>query len=120
MSISIEFPLRLGRGLNSREHYMARAKRVKSERWETWYALRTSGADKPHLPCVVTITRVSPRGQLDDDGAVGACKGVRDEIAAWLGVDDKHSDIVRYVCKQARGPWGTRIEMEEKGEVKTL
>jgi hypothetical protein len=33
-----------------------------------------------------------------------------DEVAAWLGVDDRHSAQVRYRYAQQRGPWSVRIE----------
>ena len=41
---------------------------------------------------------------------IGALKGVRDQVAAWLGVDDRHKHIVRYAYEQERGPWAVRIE----------
>jgi hypothetical protein len=40
------------------------------------------------LPCVVTLTRIAPRA-LDDDNLRGALKATRDEVAAWLLVDDR-------------------------------
>lgn len=38
-------------------------------------------------PCTVRIVRCGPR-ELDDDNLETSCKAVRDEVAAWLGVDD--------------------------------
>ena len=54
------------------------------------------------LPCVVTMTRVSPRG-LDDDNLRSALKATRDGIADKLGVDDR-SPLVewRYAQRQAK------------------
>jgi len=42
-------------------------------------------------PVVVTITRLSPRA-LDTAGLASALKGIEDEVAAWLGVDDGRSE----------------------------
>lgn len=90
--------------MNARELWPVRAKRVKKEREATAWAL--SRHPKPQLPCSVLLTRVAFSNGLDDDGLAGALKGVRDEVANWLGVDDRHRDIVRYRYAQRRGPKG--------------
>ena len=59
---------------------------------------------------MVTLTRIAPSNGLDDDNLAGALKAVRDEVAAWLGVDDKDRATVRYEYEQERGPWDVRIE----------
>lgn len=104
----LSVPMRTVPGLNVREHHMARSRRVKTERAHVAWAL--VNVSKPALPCVVTLTRVAPSNGLDDDNLAGACKGVRDQVAAWLGVDDKRADVVRYEYRQERGPWAVRIE----------
>lgn len=100
--------LRTTRGLNDREHFMAKARRVKNEK--AMVAWMLAGKPKPALPCVVTLTRMAPSNGLDDDNLAGSLKAVRDAVAAWLGVDDKDSATVRYVCAQKRAPWGVGIE----------
>jgi hypothetical protein len=40
-------------------------------------------------------------------------KGVRDQVAQWLGVDDKRSDVVTYVYAQDRGPWAVQVSVVE-------
>jgi hypothetical protein len=50
---------------------------------------------------------------MDDDNLPGSMKAVRDQIAEWLGVDDRHSNQVRYVYAQKRGPWSVTIEFGE-------
>jgi hypothetical protein len=97
------------KGPNSREHWRVKAKRVASERNSTSYALM--GEQKPPIPCSVRLTRVGP-GMLDDDNLVGAMKGVRDEIAKWLGIDDRHSETVRYVYAQKRDSSGWSVTVE--------
>lgn len=104
----ITVPIRTGLGLNSREHWGAKAKRVKAERSAVSWAI--CQARKPDRPCVVTLTRCGPSNGMDDDGLAGSLKGVRDEIAAWLGVDDRRREIVRYEYKQRRAKfWSVEI-----------
>jgi len=59
---------------------------------------------------VVTLTRIAPSNGLDDDNLAGALKACRDEIAEWIGVNDRDRKTVRYEYEQERGPWGVRIE----------
>ena len=99
---------RTGRGLNDRLHWRAKAKRVRAER--QMVAAYVNGQPRPEVPLVVTLTRIAPSNGLDDDGLCGALKGVRDQVAAWLGVDDRHRHIVQYTYHQERGPWAVRIE----------
>ncbi|MGL4648060.1 MAG: hypothetical protein ACRC1H_01530, partial [Caldilineaceae bacterium] len=98
-------------GLNVREHWRARSTRVKRERNAVASAL--VGLPRPALPCTVLLTRMAPSSGLDDDNLPGALKGVRDEVAKWLGVDDRHRHIVRYAYSQRRAAWGVGIEFAE-------
>ncbi|MGL4651551.1 MAG: hypothetical protein ACRC1H_19245 [Caldilineaceae bacterium] len=106
----IVVPIRTKPGQNAREHWCVRAKRVRHEREVTGWAL--AGATRPALPCVCTLTRLSPAAvPLDDDNLPGSCKAIRDAIADWLGVDDRHADIVRYEYAQQRAKeWGVGVE----------
>ena len=103
----ILIPIKTGRGMNSREHWRRRAARVKAERVAVWAHL--NGKEKPELPCIVTQTRLAPSNGLDDDNLAGSLKAVRDQVAEWLGVDDKRREIVRYEYEQRRAPWGVEI-----------
>jgi hypothetical protein len=87
---------------------------VKKEREATAWAL--SRHPKPQVPCSVLLTRIAPSGGVDDDNLAGALKSVRDQVAKWLGVDDRDRVQVRYRYAQARGAkgeWGVRIEFGE-------
>lgn len=53
------------------------------------------------LPCTVKLTRLAPSEGLDGDNLLSSQKGVRDEIAKWLRIDDK-SDLVKWEYAQAR------------------
>lgn len=103
----IVVPLRT-RGANAREKWQQRHRRVKGERKAVAWMLTT--AKRPSLPCTVLLTRVAPSGGLDDDNLRAALKGARDEIAEWLGVNDRDTKRVHYVYGQARGgAWGVQI-----------
>ncbi len=103
---SATLPLRTGRGLNDRKHHFARYRAAKAERKAAYLCTRAVS-----LPCVVTLTRISP-GTLDGDNLQGALKGVRDGVADRLGVDDRDARV-RWVYAQERGKeFGVRIVIE--------
>lgn len=108
----IEVPIRTVPGLNAREHWRPRARRVKAERQAVAWVLKTQ--QRPTLPCSVLLTRCGPSNGLDDDNLAGSMKAVRDEIASWLGVDDRKRDIVRYRYAQRRAAkWSVCVEFGE-------
>ncbi len=110
MTISFTVPIQTESMSNARLHWAIKAKKVKSQRSATAYrtppALKTLG---PLL--VVTLTRVSPR-QMDDDNLRGALKGVRDQVASALGVDDR-SKLVRWDYEQEKGEPAVDVTVEE-------
>lgn len=110
----ISIPLRTNRGQNSREHWRARARRVKAEKLAVAWALTAEA--RPELPCVVVLTRTAPSNGLDDDNLAGALKAVRDAVAEWLGVDDR-DQRVRFVYRQARAAWGVLVRFEPMREL---
>lgn len=67
---------------------MARARRVKAEREALAWRLGPKRADL-QLPVVVTLTRCAPSSGLDSDNLLSSLKGCRDQVAKWLGVDDR-------------------------------
>jgi len=88
---------------------MARSRRVKKERDAVAWMLTT--CQRPPVPCSVLLTRLAPSNGLDDDNLTGSLKSVRDEVAKWLGVDDRDRLTVRYRYAQQRSKtWGVRIE----------
>ena len=103
----ILIPIRTGSGLNSREHHMARSRRVKGERNAVGWHLM--GKERPQLPCTVLLTRIAPSSGLDSDNLSGALKAARDAVADWLGIDDKDETQVRYAYAQKRGQWGIEV-----------
>jgi hypothetical protein len=106
----LELPLHVKNGCNLREHWAARAKRVKRERSVVGWALVLRAA--PTLPCTVTLTRLAPRA-LDSDNAVAGFKAVRDAIAEWMGINDNDPRVTwRYAQEKAKG-YACRIAIEE-------
>ena len=108
-------PIKTVSALNARDaHWRVRHRRVKSERASIgWYL---NGAARPGLPCEVLLTRIAPSAGLDDDNLAGALKGIRDEVASWLGVDDRHRDQVSYRYAQRRGgraEWAVQIDFNQ-------
>jgi hypothetical protein len=80
------------------EHPGSRARRVRAERAAVREAV--AGSKLPPGPWLVRLVRLAPR-RLDDDNATASMKAVRDEVAAWLGVDDRDSRV-RFVVEQER------------------
>lgn len=110
MKLTTTIDVTLGRGQNMREHYRVRANRVKAEREATATALPATlfdgstmrGALTDDRGARVTLMRPIARISLDTDNLCGAFKGVRDEVAAFLGVDDR-SDRIHWVYTQEKG-----------------
>jgi hypothetical protein len=84
----VEVPLKTVSALNAREHYMARSRRVKAEREAIAWKLGARRAELA-LPVVVTLQRCAPSSGLDSDNLLSSLKGCRDQVAKWLGVDDR-------------------------------
>lgn len=99
-------PLRLVSSLNAREHWAARARRVKRERVTAFLAV-----PKVPVPCTVYITRIGKR-RMDGDNLQGACKAIRDGIAQKLGVDDGDSRIRWEYAQEIGKEYGVRICIE--------
>jgi hypothetical protein len=75
---------------NLREHWAARAKRIKDHREKAFWEIQAWSRvwkNNP-VPVIVTLTRLAPR-ELDDDNLRGALKGVRDGVADAFGINDR-------------------------------
>jgi hypothetical protein len=112
MTVTVEFPLTLPSVANLREHWATKAKRVKAQRRVAFFAMNGRinplAIDQARGRIAVTLTRVAPR-KLDSDNLQSAFKAIRDEVAAYFGVDDADPRIEwRYA--QARGKAAVRIE----------
>lgn len=101
-------PIKTVSEMNHRCHWRERAERTKSHRT----AARLMVTAHP-LPCIVTLTRLSP-GTLDDDNLRSALKACRDGVADRLGVDDAAGSGIAWRYEQEkckRGHYGVRVEV---------
>ena len=103
-------PMKLPSLANERMHWRKMATLKRKQRAVTKLCMMS--AVIPPLPLVVTITRVGPC-KLDDDNLASACKYVRDEIAAAVGVDDG-SDQYTWQYKQSIGRYGIDVEITSR------
>jgi hypothetical protein len=125
--LELEVPLRTVSALNERRHWSKRAARVAMERRTVWLAIYKRFPPAMDLlplqrlraavgagPWRVVMRRRSPGNTiLDDDNLAGALKGVRDELAEWLGVDDGDVARVTWAREQLpKGPWAVQVEIE--------
>jgi hypothetical protein len=118
-SLTVRVPQLVGIGVNAarREHHFARARRVKRERADVALVLSQFQAPAtafgPDARVVVTLTRCAP-GKIDSDGAVHAMKGVRDEVARWMDMDDG-DERIEWIVERKKVPRkdrGTVIRVE--------
>lgn len=59
-------------------------------------------------PLLVRMIRWSGR-MLDQNGNLqSSTKAVQDELARWIGIDDRHEHLVRYHTEQRKRPKGSR------------
>jgi hypothetical protein len=116
LAMRFHVPVRTGRGENNREHPQARARRVKAEHQAVFLA--TLGTRRAVLaalmptPVVVTLTRVSPGPGLDPhDNLPSALKGVVDQLADILGINDRDPRVTWKYAPQEKGPWGVWVHV---------
>ena len=102
---------------NRRDHWTVRQRRFKGHADAFRAATLVFGVDPPRCiafgtrPLAVTLTRLGGR-TLDDDNLRSAFKGLRDEVARWIGLDDGDERLTwRYGQEQGNAA-GVRIELE--------
>jgi hypothetical protein len=120
MTVTVTIPMTLPSVANGNKggHWAVRARRTKAQRASVGLmlrantvALRLAGSHGMQLPGLIcTLTRVSPRA-LDSDNLAFAFKAVRDEVAAYFGVDDA-DPRVEWRYEQAKGKACVRIAFD--------
>lgn len=92
-------PVKTVSEMNRRDHWRVRNARKKGQQEAAYFAFKGAARGRQvKVPCVVRFLRIGPQ-KLDDDNLVGACKGLRDEVARQLGVDDG-SELIRFEYDQ--------------------
>lgn len=101
-SITLYMPL--PSALNLREHWSKKRTREKYFEAAIVYN-QIIGLTEMPLPCVITLTRLSPR-PLDDDNLAGAFKSIRDVIADIIICKEKG---IPYISSKGRNDSDPRI-----------
>ena len=121
--VTLDIPLAkpLPSGTNLREHPMARHTRVKRLRHQASLHLRARGAaflrewrvlsGNVATRLAVTLTRVSPRSLDAHDNLRSAFKGIVDQVADEIGLNDR-SPRIDWLYAQERGAPGYRLRLE--------
>src|ERR1017187_8646230 len=112
MIVSFEFALRLVPGLNAREHWAVRAKRVTNEKRTTLVEWLAQVKGKPSFDGSVTVrlTRIFP-GKMDGDNLQGTLKNCRDRIAERMKVDDGDERITWLYAQERGAKHRVRVEI---------
>ena len=112
--VAFYVPTKLVSEANMREHWAIKNKRKKTQQRAVelvWLAERVRVAP----PVVVLLTRIGVR-KLDSDNLAGSAKGVRDQIAKLIGVDDGDERKVRWEYAQRKGlpkQYGLEVRITE-------
>lgn len=112
---NLEFyaPIKTVSEANQRDHWTVKNKRKKAQQAEIDAEfLKALNHRKIQLPCLVKFTRYGPRA-LDTDNLSGAFKGIRDSIAARIGVDDG-SELIKFEYHQIpirERTYGVKVEI---------
>ena len=113
MRIEVDIPVKTVSEANGRQHWADKAARVRLHRRTAQIVARKALQGARPLPCVITLTRLSPR-ELDDDNLRQALKAVRDGIADYFDVDDRDPSIRwEYGQKKASKYHAVRMTVEE-------
>ena len=94
---------------NARLCWRSMVKIKRQQRLATKLCMATVEESLPPPPLIIIITKIGPR-RLDDDNLAAACKYVRDQIAAAVGVDDG-SDQYTWKYEQRTGQYGVDVEI---------
>lgn len=119
-SIRLTVPVKTISENNAREHHMARHRRRAMQRQVVTIHMLAHRLCRPAPPYQITLTRIAGR-KLDSDNLQGACKAIRDAVAAALGIDDGDEEHAwLYAQRKARpreiglqvGGYGVEILVE--------
>lgn len=99
-AIEVEVPIKLESRANARHHWRKRHAVTAFEREAVYWSLPHKRRGEIALPVVIVLTRIAPR-RLDSDNLQAAFKAVRDQVAQFIGEDDR-SDRLVWIYLQRR------------------
>jgi len=104
-SQDIEIPMSMPSMANLHAHWRTRKRLIEQQRGATGRACALQ-LYRPALPVNVQLIRVAPRLLDREDNLPMSFKGIKDEIAEWLGFDDDRDDRARWFYSQQRNAKG--------------
>lgn len=116
MSLTVHVPTRTVSEMNERCHWAVRNKRKKEQQRDVFYAWKAAVVEqraKPTIPCVVRLTRFGPR-MLDTDNLAASFKGIRDQVAKLLEIDDGDQRIQFEYDQRIKSDYAVTIQVDSK------
>lgn len=114
MMIEVDVPVKLESEANLRQCWQARNRRKRQQQAIVSLVVGPKLRGKKFAPPYsVTLTRLGKR-KLDDDNLAVSAKGVRDQIAHLLGIDDG-DERIKWNYAQAKSPdkdYWLRVRLE--------
>src|SRR6185503_10774135 len=99
-NLHLTIPVKVISEANNYDHWTKKRKRKIAQQQEVHAELyKALDHRKIQLPCTVHLVRIGPR-ELDSDNLTSAFKGMRDQIAKMIGVDDGETDKIRFTYAQ--------------------
>jgi hypothetical protein len=116
--ITIDVPIRTVSEANNREHWRVKNKRKLTQQAAVaayWiHTVAVPAKSIPQRPYLVTLSRIGKR-MLDDDNLASSFKGVRDQVAKMLKVDDGNRAAVLWKYRQEIGKsYAVRIHIKSR------
>lgn len=106
----IQLPIRIVSEANAREHWAAKHRRSSGQRATLKQAIGYFARELKSCRYRVELTRIGPR-TLDGDNLQRSLKAIRDEVAAWAGIDDGDARM-EWHYEQERSPaYGVRVRV---------
>ncbi len=102
------FPIRTVSEANQREKWRDRYKRTSHQRGIVMLILGYR-RNLP-LPLRVVLTRLSPRS-LDTDNLAISNKAIRDQVAEWLGVNDRDPRVLWEYQQEKNKDYSVRLQI---------
>jgi hypothetical protein len=87
--LEFDLPIKTVSELNSRDHWRVRSARRQAQQHDTAVIFKNAlMGRKIQLPCIVKLIRIGPKRLDSGDNLSSAFKGIRDQIARIIGIDD--------------------------------